>query len=129
MADSNKTEQATPRHRLKAREQGQVTRSRELTSALSMFAVAGMVALTAEQAAHHWTDFFRNALDAANTNAFEAGGPLLFWTTIETLRWIVPILASTLGSLSGGWVRAGRLCLCAGGTDDQARTPQPCPRS
>ena len=108
MADSNKTEQATPRHRLKARERGQVTRSRELTSAVSMFAVAGLLSLTAEQAAHHWSDFFRNALDAANTNSFEAGGPLLFWTSVETLRWIVPILASTLAiSLAVGYAQGG----------------------
>lgn len=108
MADSNKTEQATPRHRNKARERGQVTRSRELTSAVAMFAVAGMLSLTAEQAAHHWTDFFRNALDAANTNAFEAGGPLLFWTCAETLRWIVPILASALAiSLAVGYAQGG----------------------
>jgi flagellar biosynthetic protein FlhB len=108
MADSNKTEQATPRHRLKARERGQVTRSRELTGAVAMFAVAGMLALTAEQAAHHWTDFFRNALDAANTNAFDAGGPLLFWTSVEALRWIVPILSSALVvSLVSGYAQGG----------------------
>ena len=34
MADQNKTEKATPRRRLKAREQGQVARSRDLTSGL-----------------------------------------------------------------------------------------------
>jgi flagellar biosynthetic protein FlhB len=108
MADSNKTEQATPHHRTKARERGQVTRSRELTSAVAMFAVAGMLALTAEQAIHHWTVFFRSALDAANTNEFDAGGPLLFWTSIEAFRWIVPILASALVvSLAVGYAQGG----------------------
>jgi flagellar biosynthetic protein FlhB len=108
MADSSKTEQATPHHRLKSREQGQVTRSRELTSAVAMFAVAGMLSLTAEQATHHWADFFRNALDAANTNAFDAGGPLLFWTSIEAFRWVVPILASALvASLASGYAQGG----------------------
>jgi flagellar biosynthetic protein FlhB len=112
MADSNKTEQATPRHRLKAREKGQVTRSRELTGAVSMFAVAGAISVTAQQAAHHWTDFFRNALDHANTGTIEAGGPLLFWTSIETFRWIVPILSAALvssvlvGFAQGGFVFA-----------------------
>jgi flagellar biosynthetic protein FlhB len=108
MADSNKTEQATPRHRLKAREKGQVTRSRELTSALSMVAVAGVVALTAQQATLHWTDFFRNALDSASTESIQAGGPLLFWTSIETLRWTVPILAAALAaSLAAGYAQGG----------------------
>jgi flagellar biosynthetic protein FlhB len=108
MADSNKTEQATPRHRQKAREQGQVTRSRELSSAMAMFVVAGTLSFTAEEAAHHWTQFFRGALDAANTNAFDAGGPLLFWTSIEAFRWIVPILTSALAvSLVSGYAQGG----------------------
>jgi flagellar biosynthetic protein FlhB len=108
MPESNKTEQATPRQRQKAREKGQVTRSRELTSALAMFVVAGVLSLTAEQATHHWTDFFRGVLDAANTNAFDAGGPLLFWTSIEAFRWIVPILTSALAiSLLAGYAQGG----------------------
>ena len=108
MADSNKTEQATPRHRLKAREKGQVTRSRELTSAVAMVAVAGIVALTAQQAIYHWTDFFRNALDSASTESIQAGGPLLFWTSVETLRWTVPILAAALvASLAVGYAQGG----------------------
>jgi flagellar biosynthetic protein FlhB len=107
MSDSNKTEQATPRHRLKAREKGQVTRSRELTGAVSMFAVAGVVVLTAQQAAHHWADFFRNSLAVAGS-PIEANGPLLFWTSIETLRWVVPILAAALAtSLAVGYVQGG----------------------
>jgi flagellar biosynthetic protein FlhB len=35
MADQNKSEKATPQKRKKAREQGQVARSRELSSALA----------------------------------------------------------------------------------------------
>jgi flagellar biosynthetic protein FlhB len=107
MADSNKTEQATPHHRLKAREKGQVTRSRELTGAVSMFAVAGAVVLTAQQASGHWTDFFRNSLDAASS-PIEPNGPLLFWTSVETLRWVVPILAAALvTSLAVGYMQGG----------------------
>jgi len=112
MADSSKTEKATPRHRLKARQQGRVTRSRELTGAVSMLAVAGVVSLTASQAADHWTDFFRNALDSATTDSIQANGPVLFWTSVETLRWILPILASALvvslvtASAQGGFVFA-----------------------
>src|SRR5208283_2445531 len=112
MADSNKTEQATPRHRQKSREKGMVTRSRELTSALAMVAVAGVVSLTAQQAAHHWTDFFRNALDSASNDAITANGHLLFWTSVETMRWVVPILATamavslTVGVAQGGFVFA-----------------------
>jgi flagellar biosynthetic protein FlhB len=108
MAESNKTEQATPRHRQKAREQGRVTRSRELTSALSLFAVAGVVSLMARQGAAQWTDFFRRTLESANTGTIETNGPLLFWTSIEALRWVVPIQASALAvSLAVGVAQGG----------------------
>src|ERR1700739_749197 len=108
MADSSKTEQATPRRRQKAREQGQVTRSRELTSALAMFAVAGVVSLMARHAGPHWTDFFRNTLDSASTDSIDPNGPLLFWTSIEALRWMFPILLAGLAvSLASGLAQGG----------------------
>jgi flagellar biosynthetic protein FlhB len=91
MADSSKTEQATPRHRQRARERGQVTRSRELTSALSMFVVAGVMALLARHGAGQWMDFYRKTLESARTDSIETNGPLLFWTSLEALRWVVPI--------------------------------------
>jgi flagellar biosynthetic protein FlhB len=108
MADSNKTEQATPRHRNKARERGQITRSRELSAALSLFAVGGVVTLIAREGLGHWSDFFRNALDSANTDNIEANGPLLFWTSIETVRWVVPImLVALVVSLAAGLAQGG----------------------
>jgi flagellar biosynthetic protein FlhB len=108
MADSSKTEQATPRHRRQARERGQVTRSRELTGALSMFAVAGVLALMARDSAGHWTDFFRNTLASAETDSIEANGPLLFWTSVEAMRWVVPIqLAAFAVSLGVGLAQGG----------------------
>lgn len=108
MADSNKTEQATPRQRKKARDKGQVTRSRELSSALSMSAVAGMIFLLGRDAVPHWTHFFRTSLDLARADSMDPGGPILFWTTVETMRWIVPILASGLAvSLVAGLAQGG----------------------
>lgn len=112
MADSNKTEQATPRHRLKARERGQVTRSRELSSALSMSAIAGVLYLIGRSAIPEWTHYFRTMLDLASAESIEPGGPVLYWTTIETLRWVVPLFAVGLlvslgaGLLQGGFVFA-----------------------
>jgi flagellar biosynthetic protein FlhB len=108
MADSSKTEKATPRRRQKARERGQVTRSRELTGALSMFAVAGAVSLMARHAGPHWTDFYRSVLDSASSDQIEANGPLLFWSSIEALRWMVPILLAGLAvSLASGLAQGG----------------------
>ena len=112
MAESNKTEQATPRQRKKARERGQVTRSRELSGALSMSAVAGVVYLLGRDMIPHWTRFFRTSLELANSDSIDPGGPILFWTTVEGLRWIIPILVSGLavscvvGLAQGGFVFA-----------------------
>ena len=108
MADANKTEQATPRHRKRARDRGQVTRSRELSGALAMAAVAGVVWLLGRDAIPHWTLFFRNTLDAARTDNIQPNGPLLFWTGIEALRWVIPMLVAALGvALVAGIAQGG----------------------
>jgi len=108
MADSNKTEQATPRHRQEARKRGQVTRSRELSGALSMSAVAGVIYLMGRESVPHWTHFFRTTLDLAGSDSISPNGPLLFWTSIETMRWILPILLAGLAvSLAVGLAQGG----------------------
>jgi flagellar biosynthesis protein FlhB len=112
MADSNKTEQATPRHRKRARDRGQVTRSRELNAALSMAAVAGVVYFMSRDAVPRWTAFFQNVLDSASAGSIDANGPLLFWTSVEAVRWVYPILGAALivalftGLAQGGFVFA-----------------------
>ena len=112
MADANKTEKPTPRHRKQARDRGQVTRSRELTSALSMAAVAGVLWFMARGAVPSWTRFFRNVLDSATTDSISPNGPLLFWTSIQAIRWVYPIFAAGLavalftGLAQGGFVFA-----------------------
>lgn len=108
MADSNKTEQATPRHRKRARDRGQVTRSRELNGALSMAAVAGVVYFMGRSAVPQWTNFFRNALESARTDSIDPGGPLLYWTAIEAMHWVFPIMAAALGvALISGLAQGG----------------------
>lgn len=112
MADQNKTEQATPQHRKKAREQGQVTRSRELTSALSMSAIAGVLYFMGRNALPHWTHFFRSSLELASSDQVEPNGPLLFITSVEAFRWVAPILlvgfvvSLGVGLAQGGFVFA-----------------------
>lgn len=112
MADANKTEQATPQHRKKAREQGQVTRSRDLTSAMSMTGVAGVLYFMGRQAVPLWTHFFRSALALGNSDSIDPNGPLLFLTSVEAVRWMAPILVVALivsmgvGLAQGGFVFA-----------------------
>jgi len=108
MADQNKTEQATPQHRKKARERGQVTRSRELSGALAMAAVAGVVYYTGRGAVPHWTQYFREVLDSASNDSIDPNGPLLLWTSIEAIRWVFPMLTAAMGvALIAGFAQGG----------------------
>jgi flagellar biosynthesis protein FlhB len=112
MADESKTEKATPRHRQQARSRGQVTRSRELSGALSLSAVAAVMYLMGRDAVPHWTHFFRATLDMAATSSFDPAGPLLFWTSLEAARWVFPIVLTgcavsiVVGFAQGGFVFA-----------------------
>lgn len=108
MADSSKTEQATPKRRNKAREEGQVARSRELPGVFALAAVAGVTALMAPTAITHWTTLYRNTLYAASTGNIESNGPVLFWSAVEVMRWIVPILlAAMFLSMFAGLAQGG----------------------
>jgi flagellar biosynthetic protein FlhB len=107
MADGDKTEQATAKRRNKAREQGQVARSRELPGVFALAAVAGVMAVMAPTAVTHWTVLYRNTLYAASGD-IECNGPVLFWSAVEVMRWIVPILlAGAMASLLVGLAQGG----------------------
>lgn len=92
MADGNKTEKATPERRRKAREDGQVARSRELGSVLALVGVAMTLVTLSQDMARHWATFYNGLLAAAVDGDFTANGPILFWSAVEVLRWIVPVL-------------------------------------
>ncbi len=108
MADSNKTEQATPKRRNKAREQGQVARSRELPGVFALAAVAGVTMLMVPTALTHWTMLYRDTLYVAASSDIERNGPLLFWSSVEVMRWIVPILSAAMTlSVFAGFMQGG----------------------
>jgi flagellar biosynthetic protein FlhB len=108
MADGNKTEEATPKRRDKAREQGQVARSRELPGVLALAAVAGVMVLMAPSAITHWTVLYRNTIYTAASGDIEANGPVLFWSAVEVMRWIAPMLmAGMVVSLLAGLAQGG----------------------
>lgn len=108
MADSSKTEQATPRRREKAREKGQVARSRELPGVFAIAAMAGVLAIMAPSAVTHWTVLYRNTINAAATGDIEANGPVIFWSSVEVMRWIAPILtAGMIVSVLTGLAQGG----------------------
>ena len=108
MADSSKTEQATPKRREKAREQGQIARSRELPSVLALIGAVSAVCIVSHGAVTHWTTLYRNVLEFAATGDLESNGPLFFWSSVELFRWILPILLTALTlSVAAGLAQGG----------------------
>lgn len=96
MSGSDKTQKATPQRRKKAREEGQIARSRELGGVLALLGMAVTLSATAPRIAEHWVGFYRGLLSAASEGNLDANGPVLFWTTVEVFRWIVPVLSVVL---------------------------------
>ncbi len=64
MADQNKTEKATPRRRQKAREQGQVARSRDLVAGVGAIAAVMLLAWQLPSFAAGWRTLLRHELNS-----------------------------------------------------------------
>jgi flagellar biosynthesis protein FlhB len=67
MPDQSKTERATPRRRQKARERGQIARSRDLVAGLGTVAGITLLAWQLPIFAGDWRDLFRHELNSAAT--------------------------------------------------------------
>src|SRR5271157_3950018 len=89
MARDDKTEQATPRRRQKAREKGRVARSRELSGALVSF--AGVLVLLWVSAAElqRWRGSWRSLPEFAARADFSSTMPALTWTGVAAVRWMI----------------------------------------
>lgn len=108
MADYSKTEKPTPQRRKKAREQGQIPRSRELSNALAWSGGLALLAWQIPDAARQWRGLLQSELDLAVREPLTARGPILFWSAVGVLRWIVPILvAAWMLSVAGGIAQGG----------------------
>jgi len=64
--------------------------------------------LMAPMAVTHWTTLYRETLYAASTSNFDTNGPVLYWSAVEVMRWIIPLLLAALGaSVSTGLMQGG----------------------
>lgn len=108
MADSSKTEKATPQRRKKAREQGQVARTKELSNALAWSGALALVAWQVPDVERQWRGLLQNMLDLSLQESLTAGGPILFWAACGVLRWVVPVVATAwVLSVAGGLAQGG----------------------
>ena len=105
MADQNKTEKATPRRRLKAREHGQVARSRDLVAGLGTMAAVMLLAWQLPGFVSDWRSLLRHQMDWAALRT-EQGLPV--WRNdffifrgvalAASLSWLI----ATLGGVAQG---------------------------
>ncbi|MGA7969654.1 MAG: EscU/YscU/HrcU family type III secretion system export apparatus switch protein [Terriglobales bacterium] len=108
MPESNQTEQATPRRRQKAREQGQVPRSRDLIGALAGVAASLVLLTGASSLPGAWRSFFRDCLEGAVSGSLRMQ-PVQPFVTHRGL--FLPIAAA----LSLGWIAALASAVAQGG--------------
>jgi flagellar biosynthesis protein FlhB len=116
MADGSKTEKPTPRRRQKAREQGQIARSRELMTSAATVAVLGLLVAQASRFPAEWHDLLRRTL---GVSAEFGNGPGLgfgFENALPLLRWNgYLVVSTTAAALLLGWGTALLAALAQGG--------------
>lgn len=97
MADESKTEKASPRRRQKAREQGQVARSRDLTAGLSAMTAVIFCAWQMPAFAGQWKGLFRQGLEFAATHPEQ---------TVPVWRNAWPVFSGVALAAGMGWLIA-----------------------
>jgi len=99
MAGENRTERATPRRRQKAREQGQVARSRELVASVATLTAVLVLAAEVPQFALRWRALFTHDLEAG------AGGDLGNGAALSASASLALVRAAGL-TLAMSWMAA-----------------------
>ena len=97
MANDNKTEQATEHRRKKAREEGQVARSRELSATAAMTAGLLVVSMQTPAMVAAWHHLYQAGLDHAATGDISLASPLIPWAGQLVMDWSWRPLAAAGG--------------------------------
>jgi flagellar biosynthesis protein FlhB len=91
MAD-NRSEKATARRRQKAREKGQVVRSRDLAGALALLAATLTLSWQPQIWIGRWRELFERLLAASTGGEIGLGTPIFSWTLMTVAKWAAPVL-------------------------------------
>jgi flagellar biosynthesis protein FlhB len=110
----NRSERATPRRRTTAREKGQVLRSRDLVSAVTVLAVVIFMAWRPEAWISRWQSYFSRSLAASIHGDWTDHVPVIQWTGLAVAQWVWPIMAVALFVAMGSTLAQGGLVLATG---------------
>ena len=113
-SDSPRTEAASPRRLEQAREEGQIARSRELTTSLLLIAAAGLLAFGGAGMVDAFSRLLRRGLSLSGADAFDPASLLqrLASLSMDSVIAVAPllgllVLVALLGpTLVGGWIFA-----------------------
>jgi flagellar biosynthetic protein FlhB len=96
MAD-NRSEKATALRRQSARDKGQVARSRDLASALTLLALATALAWQPQLWIARWRELLERLLSLGSSGEMGLGTPVFSWTLLAMAQWLAPALSLALG--------------------------------
>ncbi len=108
MADEQKTEEATPRRKLKAREQGQVARSHELMASLAIMTAIMMLSSEGARFPGQWRALLSRSLDQAVRSDVESQSTVIAWTGVTLWEAVgLVMLLSWTAALAGAIMQGG----------------------
>lgn len=108
MAKDGKSEQATAHRRKKAREEGQVARSRELSGSIAILTALFVLAWILPHALLTWQSFFRSLMIYAGTQNIDTATPVLFWSAKTAVSFIcAPVFAGFGMALAVSFAQGG----------------------
>ena len=93
MPAENKSEKPTPRRRQKAREQGQVARSRELGSLIGTLLALLLLSWQAHAVPGYWRTVLRIVLDRGSSGELLMGSPLLMFAGGAAILAALPVMS------------------------------------
>jgi flagellar biosynthetic protein FlhB len=104
----NKTEKPTPRRRQKAREQGQVARSRDISSTLAMCGAFSLIVWQGNAGIQAWRSLIRQIFEYPGSDVLAPTSPLFIWTGWTIVRCTAPLMLTAWAlSVFGGVAQGG----------------------
>ena len=124
----NKTEKPTPRRRQKAREQGQIARSRDLSSTLAVSGTVGLIAWQGYSGIETWRTLLRHTLEFSGAKPL-ADRSLISVDWMDAGACAVPVMATAWMLAVFGGVAQGGMVFAPGSAGAKNSAAQPAPET
>ena len=109
----NRTERASPKRRLKAREEGQVLRSRDLVSTVTLLSAIFVLAYHPQMWIGRWQTYFARALESSIHGEWTEQSQVFGWTMLAVAQWLAPLFGVAFVMAVGSTLAQGGLNISA----------------